>query len=239
MMAKWFLLRVGLPVGFLVAVWPGLIGAVPTLADIVVTAGVTGLVLSAGLSAVTAVFLRFSCRSRGSFVMLGMLLAAGTVAGGIIALDWNMRLPHGRWVRLPDPPEQPQAFVGPGCLGAGPEVTRLFVVMPSGRYLGYGFDPAMQHHWTMQSTLPAEAPSDRARCERASLGRPPPRIPQDVVAVHRVVQMGVDCGGTTYYLLRPGGSVWTWSNFSCALIPSMLFLGYCVIVRHPALTRMG
>ena len=228
-MAKWFLLRVGLPMGILIAVWPGLIGPAPTLTDFVRTACVTSLVLVGGLWTVASAFQRLGWRSRRSAVTLALLLAAGTVTGGMTALWWTMQLPHGSWTRLPDPPEQPQGLVGPTCLTSRPDATRLFVVTSTGRYLGYGLDSALQPRWTVRSSLPDDPARDQARCEETSGGRPPPRIPGDVVAVHRVEEFGVDCGGTTYYLLRSGGSVWTWSDYTCALVPAILYLAYCVL----------
>jgi hypothetical protein len=151
---QWYLLRAGLPTGVLIAVGEA-IDDQQVWWDVIVTIALPALALASMLAVATEVFARHVARSpRSDFVFVAMT-ATVTVMGGLALLVLVPRLPHGRWVRLPDPPRVVRAFAGPTCLHmVGSDDGVVVMEASDGGYVVY--HPDWGNSWTVEPAIPAE-----------------------------------------------------------------------------------
>jgi len=140
-----------------------------------------------------------------------VLVTVMSLVGGIALLEAADRVPHGKWTRLPYPPEPARSFVGPTChrlVGHDDDV--VFVVTASGSYFAYHGDIAT---WTKETSLPDTVTERGCRSRYRRHGTP--MKAGRAIASYHVDDDGTDCGGRRYYRLLADGSIWEWSAGGC------------------------
>ena len=205
-------------------------GSSLALPDFLLTSILAALAMAGGLAGLTAIYVRFVPRSRLSVAGLVLVVAVATITGGIGLLAVSAEFPHGKWRRLADPPMPLADFAGPTCYRLTSDPHVVFGTTLDGRYLSYG--PTSRDGWAVQSSLPTSSPEDVEWCN-LSTSEMPPRMPDDVLEMHSVREVGADCGGTSHYVLKTDGSVWELSRFTCAIgvaVAFFIYLGLLVAI---------
>jgi hypothetical protein len=212
---RWYLLRAGLPTGVLIALGEA-INDQQVWWDVIVTIALPALALASVLAVAAEVFARRvprSLRSKFAFVAVTTSL---TIVGGLALLVLMPRLPHGHWVRLPDPPRVVRAFAGPTCLCmVGSDDGVVVMESSNGSYVVY--HPQWGNSWTVESAIPPEIVRRAEGCRRMLAESATPLTFGGVVARYRIDDNGVDCGGRRHYILKSNHTVWEWSTGFCAI----------------------
>jgi hypothetical protein len=213
-----YLVRGGIPVGIMIGIATAFFGPHTAWIDFALTTALSGLLFVGLVAAVAEPFIRKFPRSGVSVFLLCVLMIITTLVGGLAIFEGAVRIPHGRWIRLPDPPEPVRAFAGPTCYRlTGRDDGVIFAVNATGKYLVYHQDRAPDMGWTLEAGIP-DSIADRGKgCRPMMRARATPPKSGQVVATYRVDDNGVDCGGRRHYLLLADGSIWNWSDGSCAI----------------------
>lgn len=211
-------LYAGLPVGLMIAFGMAIRGPSTLWWDLLLTIGVPATLMAGALVAVTEPFVRAVRRSPLTASILVALTLVVTVVGGSALLLAAAHLPHGRWMRLPDPPTSTQSFAGPTCYELGDSERGIVYVstsdgVPFAFHRGSG-EPA---DWRRVAALPDSGGKQSAFCQVQRGDRATPYKRGRALAAHRIDDIGADCGGRRHYLLMSDHSVWTWSTGGCAL----------------------
>ena len=217
-MFRWFLTRVGLPVGVLLGVGFGLRGSGTALLDVILTIMIPAVALASLLSFATQLFVRTFRRTRITATVLVAGIVTLTVVGGAGVLVGASHAPHGRWNRLPDPPAPAVSLAGPTCYRmVGDDDGLIVVAAQQGGYFVYRPGSGSSGVWTREAAIPEDILQRSDDCRVMSRGGAIPRVRGGVLATYRVDDDGVDCGGRRHYILKEDGTVWEWSTGGCAI----------------------
>jgi hypothetical protein len=201
----------GLPVGIMIGLGTAFFGPHTSWLDLILTTAVCAVAFAGLLTLVTEPFIKTFRRSAVTVGAMIVLVTVTILVGGIFLLEAADRVPHGKWERLPDPPEPARFFAGPTCHRlVGRDDGVVFVFTASGSYFAYHEDAA---RWTREATAP-DTLSERG-CRSRYRRRGTPMKAGRVVASYYVDDDGTDCGGRRYYRLLADGSIWEWSAGGC------------------------
>jgi hypothetical protein len=144
---------------------------------------------------------------------VGVLVTAAVYVGGAL-------LPHGRWERMPDPPEPVAALAGPTCYDLSLSTYPIvYARAQSGRVYRLQGGEGSGAEWVPADSISAHG-SERAHycAERdTTLNRRSPTTPGRVASSHWIRLEGADCGGRVRYVLTAPRSVWRWGTSSCTI----------------------
>ena len=233
-MLRWYLIRAGLPAGLLIGFgltvradqtsWPDFVQTTITAAAVVTV-----------ISALTLELYVRSLRRTAPAVLGFVLLSLVTVpVASVAALGLMQRVPHGRWVRLPDPPGTVVGIAGPDCLRlSGEGGGTVILATASGGYLVHDPATAPDDYWRHEARIPEAILEQAVDCRPPSFVPDAPPVSGGVLEAFRIHDVGADCGGTRYYVVKDDLSVWEWSTFSCSIgVFAILMLYFGVIVVH-------
>jgi hypothetical protein len=198
----------------------------------------TTITAAALVTVISALILEFYVRSlrRTAPAVLGfVLLSLVTIpVVSVTALGLMQRVPHGRWVRIPDPPDAVVGFVGPVCLRLGGEgVGTVILATASGGYFVHNPGAAADDYWRHETRIPEAILEQAEDCRPPSFVPAAPSVSGVVLDAFRIDDVGADCGGTRYYVVKDDLSVWEWSTFSCSIgVFGILMLYFGLIVLH-------
>ena len=203
----------GIPVGLMIGLGTAFYGLNTNWPDFILTTAVCALALAGLLTLVIEPFIKTFRRSAGTISAVILLITMTTLVGGMVLLIAAVNLPHGKWARLPDPPEPARSFAGRTCHELGDrDDSDIYVVTASGGIFAFDGDAG---RWSRETTLPD---STRERgCHSMLTVRGTPMKVGRVIASYQVDDHGVDCGGRRYYRLLADGSIWEWSTGGCAI----------------------
>ncbi len=142
-----------------------------------------------------------------------------TILATTMAVVLANLLPHGRWVRLPPPPEPASSIAGYDCTAN--DRVAVYIQSHDGqlyRYLGH--EPSAI--WTMAATVRSSDDGILICSSGKGFTPPPPSGRLDAI---RVDAVGADCRTEVAFILRTNGEVWAWGDGHCALSQ---FLGWFV-----------
>lgn len=185
--------------------------------DFALTTLLAGAAFASALGTVAWVFTRHVRRTWAGVAGFFLVMpTAGLLAATLIYLAANS-IPHGKWTRLPDPPEAALNFAGPQCYTDGEVV--IYVQAASGH--AYAYQDALTSNagnWTPVPEVPASAVHHLPTCDLAPLTRiRGPWLRGSAAATYQVEMRGADCGSHVHFLLRDDQSIWSWSRSSCTL----------------------
>ena len=206
----------GIPVGLLVGLGTAFLGWRATAwLDFVATTLACAAVFALALWVVTSVMVSGAVNRR--WLRLAVPLAAFIAGFGVLRLA--QFVPHGKWHRLPEPPAQPRAFVGPTCLRMiGNDDGEMLVITLSDRYFAFH---ARSATWTAEPSISEDLLLRSSGCRPLDPRTRTPFKSGRILARHRVDLNGVDCGGRQHYVLMDDRSIWAWDTGNCALIVLM------------------
>ena len=208
-----YLIRAGIPVGVMIGVGTAYFGLHTSWPDLILTTAVCALAFAGLLTLVIEPFIQAFRRSAVPVGLMIVLATVTTLVGGFVLLEAADRVPHGKWERLPDPPEPARVFAGPTCHRLiGHDDGVVFVFTASRSYFAYHEDAA---RWTREATAP-DTLTERG-CRPIYRRSGTPMKAGRIIASYHVDDDGTDCGGRRYYRLLADGSIWEWSAGGCAL----------------------
>jgi hypothetical protein len=171
----------------------------------------------AALGTAAYTFTRWVKRSPVRIVAFFLAMTvAGLVAATAIYLAAS-GIPHGKWKRLPAPPETAVALTGPRCYTDGEVV--LYVRTAAGRAyaLNYALD-TNDPDWRRVPDVPDTVAQSLPTC---GMGPPvrsrSPWLAGSAVATYQIEIRGADCQSHVHFLLRNDHTIWAWSRSSCIL----------------------
>lgn len=216
----------GLPLGLLVSAGATAPSRISWL-DLAITTLVCAAAIGVSLAGVAHLFATRVRRRPLTIVLfvVAMVVSGVGVSGAVyLGAAW---VPHGRWERLPLPPEPLAELTGPDCYYA--MYAELFALAQSGNVYRLAEDSASQS-WERSDGVPTIPPREFQHCLRrlpeSSLRSS--WAPRHVVSSHWIQLDGVDCGGAQRSVLLADGSVWRWGRYDCA-IGFVAFLGLVVV----------
>lgn len=224
---RWYFLRAGLPIGAMLGFGLAYTVEAPVWWDIIPTTVISTIATAAAFTWICQGVVRSHHRkglSNGEVVMTAVFLAP--MCGFAL---WFLlgRLPHGRWVALPELPSAAGRFTGPTCfiaLGDGP----VIMTARAGGYLIYHPGRDRPGIWQQTDAIPDSVLARQTTCPaRASLGFTPFR-PARALDSYRIDDDASDCAGTRQLILTSDNRVWQWSTGGCALL-SLLGGGFLLV----------
>jgi hypothetical protein len=208
-----YLTSAGIPVGLMIGLGTAFFGLNTNWPDFILTTSICALAVAGLLTLVTEPFIKTFRRSAGTISVLILLITATTFVGGMVLLVAAVNVPHGKWERLPDPPEPVRSFAGPTCHKYhGGDDSQIYVVTASGGVFVYHRNGA---RWSRETTLPDSVPE--RGCYAFFKVRGTPMKMGRVIASYQVDEDATDCGGRRNYRLLADGSIWEWRVAGCAL----------------------
>ena len=209
----------GLPLG-VVAGFAASVRSLVSWPDLAITILLSTVVIGTALGLLTGVFVHHVRRRPLTVALfllatltIGVLVTAAVYVGGAL-------LPHGRWERIPDPPEPVAALAGPTCYDlVFSTYPIVYARTQSGKAyrLQAGEDSGVE--WLPADSIPASGAERYPFCRERdrTLNSRSPTPPGRVASSHWIRLEGADCFGRVRYVLIASGSVWRWGTSSCTI----------------------
>jgi hypothetical protein len=185
--------------------------------DFAMTVLLADAAFGAALGATACTFTRWARRSPVRIAAFFLVMTvAGLLATTVIYLAASS-IPHGKWARLPAPPEPALALTGPRCYTDGEVVLYLRTTEGHVYALTYGLGPEARD-WRLVPAVPDTVAQSLPTCGMGPLVRSRgPWLPGSAVATYQIDIRGADCSSHVHFLLRDDRSIWAWSRSSCIL----------------------
>ena len=196
--------------------------------DLFLTGLGASVVIGGALASVAHLFIRRVRRSAWTVFLFLVVIALSGLFAGLGAYAGAGVIPHGRWTRIPSPPEPVTGFLGPTCYSVGTDGP-VYARATSGRLYAFRLTAGEQETWTRADSIPA--PDSSGECARSApnTGWTPLKV-GTVAATYQIEFRGVDCGGRTHYRLLQNGTMWRWGTGACAIGEAIILLAYLVFV---------